>query len=122
MLKESDIEKLVHVCKAFPFRVEEIADERTCQVHRGGVQPEEVDPHTMEVYSCPGLFITGEALDVDGPCGGYNLHWAWTTGLLSGNALAHRGVENPLSGNVFTRRDAKNLLSDNTLVHRDAKN
>ena len=136
VLKESDIEKLVHVCKAFPFRIEGIADERTCQVHRGGVQPEEVDPHTMEVYSCPGLFITGEALDVDGPCGGYNLHWAWTTGLLSGNALAHRGVksslsdvafahrgvENPLSGNVFTRRDAKNLLSDNTLVHRDAKN
>ncbi len=36
----------------------------------------------------PGLYIIGEALDVDGPCGGYNLHWAWATGLLSGLSIA----------------------------------
>ena len=84
----ADIAALAQVCKALPFNVQGIADARTCQVRRGGIQPEEVNPATMQVYSCPGLFVLGEALDVDGPCGGYNLHWAWTTGLLSGTALA----------------------------------
>lgn len=84
----ADNAALAQVCKALPFNVQGIADARTCQVRRGGIQPEEVNPATMQVYSCPGLFVLGEALDVDGPCGGYNLHWAWTTGLLSGTALA----------------------------------
>lgn len=88
-LLSSDIDHLVAVCKTFPFEMQGIADERTCQVRRGGVQPEEVDFFTLEVSSCPGLFVLGEALDVDGPCGGYNLHWAWTTGLLAGSALAN---------------------------------
>lgn len=88
-LLSSDIDHLVAVCKTFPFEMQGIADERTCQVRRGGVQPEEVDFSTLEVSSCPGLFVLGEALDVDGPCGGYNLHWAWTTGLLAGSALAN---------------------------------
>lgn len=87
-LSEADITALAQVCKAFPFNVQGIADARTCQVRRGGIQPEEVNPATMQVHSCPGLFVLGEALDVDGPCGGYNLHWAWTTGLLSGTTLA----------------------------------
>lgn len=88
-LLSSDIDHLVAVCKAFPFEMQGIADERTCQVRRGGVQPEEVDFSTLEASSCPGFFVLGEALDVDGPCGGYNLHWAWTTGLLAGSALAN---------------------------------
>ena len=88
-LLSSDIDHLVAACKAFPFEMQGIADERNCQVRRGGVQPGEVDFSTLEVSSCPGLFVLGEALDVDGPCGGYNLHWAWTTGLLAGSALAN---------------------------------
>ena len=90
-LTEADIEALAQVCKALPFYIQGMADARTCQVRRGGIQPKEVNPSTMQVCSCPGLFVLGEALDVDGPCGGYNLHWAWTTGLLSGTALALSG-------------------------------
>ena len=35
-----------------------------------------------------GLYLCGEALDVDAPCGGYNLHWAWSSGLLAGLSIA----------------------------------
>ena len=38
----------------------------------------------MESKIVPNLFITGELLDVDGDCGGYNLNWAWTSGKLAG--------------------------------------
>lgn len=42
----------------------------------------------MESLKCPGLYITGELLDVDGMCGGYNLQWAWATGHIAGEAAA----------------------------------
>ena len=38
----------------------------------------------------PGLYVVGEALDVDAPCGGYNLHWAWASGLLAGKSATAR--------------------------------
>ena len=36
----------------------------------------------------PGLFLAGEMLDIDGPCGGYNLQWAWSSGAAAGRAAA----------------------------------
>lgn len=89
-LAAEDLDTLAEACKAFPLIVEGIADERACQVRRGGVQPSTVDVMTMQISRAPGLYVIGEALDVDGPCGGYNLHWAWTTGLLAGHALGIR--------------------------------
>jgi len=68
--------------------VEGSGDETLCQVSRGGVLVGQVQPTTMEVAAQPGLYVVGEALDVDAPCGGYNLHWAWTSGLLAGRAAA----------------------------------
>lgn len=53
----------------------------------GGVQTAEIDPQTMQSRLCPGLFITGEMLDVTGLLGGYNLHWAWASGMAAGKAL-----------------------------------
>ena len=57
------------------------------QVTAGGVSLEEVDMNTMESKVVPGLFITGEVLDYDGPCGGFNLHNAWLTGIKAGRGL-----------------------------------
>lgn len=51
------------------------------QVTRGGVSLDEVDPKTMESRIFPSLYICGETLDVDGPCGGYNLHFAFASAL-----------------------------------------
>ena len=60
------------------------------QVTAGGVSLEEIDPASMESRICPGLYLAGELLDVDGICGGYNLQWAWSTGFLAGKAAAER--------------------------------
>ncbi|MCR5010229.1 MAG: FAD-dependent oxidoreductase [Clostridia bacterium] len=57
---------------------------KTAQVTRGGVPLSEVDPETFESVLCKGLYITGELLDYDGPCGGFNLNWAFLTGLAAG--------------------------------------
>lgn len=72
-------------------------DERHAQVHRGGFSVEAFDPRTLEAKGLPNLHVIGEALDVDGPCGGYNLHWAWTSGLLAGAHAAGVSVQQVLT-------------------------
>ena len=47
----------------------------------------------MQSRLCPGLFITGELLDVTGLLGGYNLHWAWASGMAAGKALPLPAVQ-----------------------------
>ena len=54
------------------------------QVCSGGVPLNELNTHSMESKKVKGLYITGEILDVDGDCGGYNLEWAWITGMIAG--------------------------------------
>lgn len=56
-------------------------------VTRGGVALDEVDSKTMESKLLSGLFFAGEVLDVDGPCGGYNISWALASGFLTGNMV-----------------------------------
>ena len=83
------VDDLARILKEFPLQVEGIGDARQCQVHRGGVDVSGVDARTCELRDVPGLYVVGEALDVDAPCGGYNLHWAWGSGLLAGRSAAH---------------------------------
>ena len=54
------------------------------QVCSGGIDMGEVDPLSMESKLVRGLYLAGEILDVDGICGGYNLQWAWSSGILAG--------------------------------------
>ncbi len=60
------------------------------QVCVGGISVEQVSTNTLEAYNIPGLFIAGEALDIDAQCGGFNLSWAWKTGMVAGVAAAKR--------------------------------
>jgi predicted flavoprotein YhiN len=60
------------------------------EVTAGGVPLSEVDVRTMASRRCPGLYLCGEILDVDGKIGGYNFQWAWATGRLAGNYAALR--------------------------------
>lgn len=57
------------------------------QVTAGGVSTKEIIPGTLESKLLKGLYITGELLDVDGTCGGYNLQWAFTSGYIAGNQI-----------------------------------
>lgn len=85
-----DVPTLAAALKAFPLEVRGMGDERQCQVRRGGADVAAFDPRTLEARAVPGLHVVGEALDVDAPCGGYNLHWAWASGILAGRAAATR--------------------------------
>ena len=58
------------------------------QVTAGGIQTCDFDPQTMQSSLCKGLFAAGEVLDVDGECGGFNLMFAFASGLIAGRAAA----------------------------------
>ena len=60
----------------------------SAQVTAGGVLTSEFDPNTMESKLVPGLYACGEVLDIDGDCGGYNLQWAWSSGIVAGRSAA----------------------------------
>ena len=78
--------RLVAELKDFRARVEGPGDAEHAQVQRGGFCVEGFRPETLESKAQGGLHVVGEALDVDGPCGGYNLHWAFASGLMAGRA------------------------------------
>jgi predicted Rossmann fold flavoprotein len=59
-------------------------------VTAGGVSLKEINFRTMESRVCPGLYLAGEILDIDGITGGYNLQSAWTCGRIAGEAMAER--------------------------------
>lgn len=58
------------------------------EVTAGGVVLSEVDPGSMRSRICPGLWLVGELLDVDGRIGGFNFQWAWSSGFVAGTAIA----------------------------------
>lgn len=55
-------------------------------VTAGGVSLTEIDMKTMESKICPGLFLCGEVIDVDGITGGYNFMNCWSTGYVAGES------------------------------------
>ncbi|HEX5622882.1 MAG TPA: NAD(P)/FAD-dependent oxidoreductase [Sulfuricurvum sp.] len=61
---------------------------KMAMITRGGVSLKEVRPETMESKVLNGLFFCGEVMNLDGPCGGYNLQWSFASGYLAGH-LAH---------------------------------
>ncbi len=76
--------------RALTFAVDGPAEPERAQVTRGGLLTSQFDPATLEARDLPGLLAAGEALDVDGACGGYNLAWAWKSGIVAGRAAAER--------------------------------
>ena len=87
-LDKKSIDALLHTCRAFRLTITGTKDFDTCQVCAGGVGLSALSPETMECRSVPGLYFAGELLDVDGPCGGYNLQWAWSSGYVAGRHAA----------------------------------
>ncbi|MBR1797200.1 MAG: aminoacetone oxidase family FAD-binding enzyme [Clostridiales bacterium] len=56
------------------------------QVTSGGLKLKKVNDG-LELLNCPGIYVCGEALNVDGICGGYNLHWAWASALTVADSI-----------------------------------
>lgn len=86
-LNAEQIEKLLRLASALPFKVTGVRGFEYCQVSAGGVPVNEVDPLNMRSRIVPGLWLAGETLDVVGPCGGYNLQFAFSSGAVAGMSM-----------------------------------
>jgi hypothetical protein len=71
--------RLVHALLAWPLPVLDSRGYAHAEVTAGGVPLSEIDPRSMASRTCPGLYLVGEILDVDGRIGGFNLQWAWSS-------------------------------------------
>lgn len=78
---------IAELCKNYKFEISKITDFSNAQVTYGGAQTNAFDSGTMQCKKIKGLYCIGEALDVDGPCGGYNLQWAWASARLCANSI-----------------------------------
>ena len=78
-IKKSEIEEVAKTFNHFEIEVEKLDGFDKAEVTRGGISVDDIFPKTMETRKCPGLYFIGEALDVTGMLGGYNLHWAWAS-------------------------------------------
>jgi predicted flavoprotein YhiN len=83
-IPEQALPYLFALLTALPFTVTGTRGFEFCQVSAGGVPVSEVDPQTMRSRILPNLLLAGETLDVVGPCGGYNLHFAFSSGAIAG--------------------------------------
>ena len=91
ILSKSDIIKLAKVIKSLKVRINGTNTFDFAQVTSGGVKTSEIDSNTLESKLKKGLYLTGELIDVDGTCGGYNLQWAWSTGYIAGKSTRISG-------------------------------
>lgn len=81
---------LARSIKLLQVHPEALMDFEHAQTTAGGVYTGEIDPLTMESRRVKGLFFTGEIMDVNGICGGYNLQWAFSTAAVCGRTLQAR--------------------------------
>ena len=86
-LTDEELRQILLSFRALELEVTATGGFDHAQVTRGGIPLSEVDGNFASV-KCAGLFLAGELLDVDGRCGGYNLQWAMTSGMLAGRSAA----------------------------------
>ncbi|MCP5024144.1 MAG: aminoacetone oxidase family FAD-binding enzyme [bacterium] len=77
-------DELIRLLVRTPITVSGTTGYEGAFVTRGGVRLKDVRPETLEAKTQPGLYLSGEVLDLDGPCGGFNLQWAFASGYLAG--------------------------------------
>ena len=82
------IDKIIYTAKNLDFTITGTMGFKNAQISVGGADVKEFDSKTMESKQVKGLFCAGEVLDTDGICGGFNLHWAWASGLTAGRYAA----------------------------------
>lgn len=92
-LSNKELTTLVYKLKNMSLHVEDTKGYKSAEVTAGGVNTKEIDAKTMQSKIQKGLYFSGEVVDIDGDCGGYNLHWAWASGYTAGLNIIRKNID-----------------------------
>ena len=85
-------EKLIKTLAWTPLTVTGHEGFKNAMITRGGVELKEIDSKTMQSKLVSGLYFCGEVVNIDGPCGGYNLQWSFSSGYLAGKIASLEAI------------------------------
>jgi len=86
-LSRADLDALTQFVCAWRVTPKATAGMARAEAASGGLDTDAFSAKSMQCKTIPGLFAVGEALDVAGDLGGFNLHWAWASGFAAGQSL-----------------------------------
>ena len=89
-LSAQEWETLAYGLKNWCFSELEDTGWKNAQTTGGGVRLSYLEPDTFQLKNCPGVYVVGETLDCAGACGGFNLHFAFGSGILAGRHAAQK--------------------------------
>lgn len=93
-LSNRDIIRLSSIIKNYSLEYKGLYNFDRAQVTVGGIDLSEVDKKTLELLKLPNVYACGEILDVDGECGGYNMHFALASAYAVANAIKEKCEQN----------------------------
>ena len=79
--------KLLQILAWTPLTINGHDGFKMAMITRGGINLKEIYPKTMQSKLIKGLYFCGEIMNLDGPCGGYNLQWSFASGYLAGELI-----------------------------------
>ena len=82
--KDTETKDIAHRITQFEINDAKPIGMQSAEVTAGGVNIDKISSKTMESMLCPKLFFVGEAMDITGDLGGFNLQWAWSSGFVAG--------------------------------------
>jgi len=92
LLSNEEIKEMASLLKHWECQVSGVKGWKKAQCTGGGIPFSEVDENSGESKLIEGLYFAGELLDYDGPSGGFNLHFAWESGIKAGKAMANETI------------------------------
>lgn len=92
-LKGLPLPETARLLAAFPVLITGVRGMENAQVTAGGIRGNEFEAASLRSKKCPGLYAAGEMLDVDGDCGGFNLQFAFASGLLAGERAGREAAK-----------------------------
>ena len=77
-------ERLLEYLTSTPINVSGVESWEKAMASTGGVDRSKINSKTMQSREVANLYLAGEFIDVDAPCGGYNIQWAFSSGYVAG--------------------------------------
>lgn len=87
MLSDEQLKEIIGEFRNVEYKVTGAKGWKDAQCTKGGISWDDFDWDTFESKVCPGLYVIGEIIDYDGPCGGFNLENAWLSARKAGKAI-----------------------------------